>query len=142
MESSQFERHTLKQRSLQPFYMLESIPSKGLTSNSCWLECSINPRRRHLLHDNLLQFAGAAGGGVARLRNVLDADKIPLLQPIFKNHGGLIIQQARGKDRQYARVWIAQGLARPIDIEKPHRHGRDPIRPPHHQAHTLLVEFR
>src|SRR4030095_14205072 len=68
-------------------------------------------------------------------------EEIALLEAIFKYDGRLIIEVARGKNRQDPSIGIRERLPRAEDVEKPQRHSRDVVGTPNHEAHTLLVIF-
>src|SRR5689334_20590496 len=75
-------------------------------------------------------------------RDIVDTHKIPYLIAVLEDYWRLIVQQPRGKNGEYAGIWIRQRLMRAINVKKPQRNRRNVIRSPCNQAELLLVEFR
>src|SRR5215210_9581646 len=78
----------------------------------------------------------------ARARHVRDGDEVAALQPVLEHERRLLVQQARGEDREHARVRVRQRLARAVGVEEAERDCRNVVRAAEDQAQPLLVVLR
>src|SRR5438128_12365791 len=67
--------------------------------------------------ENIIRGARRLQRQAATQGDVINTDKIALLETVFVNHRRFVVQQAGGKDSQHSGVWIGKRLPGSINVK-------------------------
>src|SRR5204862_2819945 len=70
--------------------------------------------------------------------DVLHMDEVAPLPAVLEHERRLVVEKSGGENRQYAGIWIGQGLTRPVDVEESQCDRRHLVGPAGDQAKPLL----
>src|SRR5690554_4443296 len=73
--------------------------------------------------------------------DVVNADKIALLEPVLEDHGWTAVQKTGGKNRKHSGVGVRKCLVGPVSVKKPQCDGGNIVGMAGDQAEALLIVF-